>query len=307
MTPLREQMIQAMRQRGFSPRTHQSYLDSVIQLSRFYHCSPDQLSQAQLQAWFEYLVQERGLAPASVRLHLNGVRFLFLQVLQRPSFEVDLVVPRRQQRIPQLLTRAEVAAILQAPCSPRHRMLLTLCYGCGLRVSELVQVRVGDIDGERSLLRVEQGKGARDRLVVIGPTLLTQLRIFWQQTRPADWLFPTNYKASHKASGPISITTAQKVYAQAKRAAGVSRVGGIHALRHAYATHQLESGLALHQLQRLLGHQHLQSTQRYLHWLPGLDSPAVPADLVGALVDGRKAPAPSVSPGSSPPGASSHG
>lgn len=277
MTPLRRQMIQAMRQRGFSPRTHESYLMAVRQLAGYYHCSPDRLSTDQLQGFFDYLVQERGLAPASCRLYLHGIRFLYLQVLRR-EFEVALIVPRRQQRIPQLLTREEVRAILASLENPKHRMLSMLCYGCGLRVSELVRVRVRDIDGERSLLRIEQGKGAQDRLVLIGPVLLDRLRMYWQRFRPVEWFFPNRRDPTH----PIAITTAQKIYQRARAKAGVDKVGGIHSLRHAYATHQLEAGLPVHRLQRLLGHRNLQSTLRYIHWLPDPRNGAH-SDLIGSL------------------------
>lgn len=265
MTPLRQQMIEAMQQRGFSGRTHQSYLAAVTDLARYYRRSPEQLGIEELQGYFSYLVQERGLSAASCRLYLNAVRFLYLQVLQWPAFDVALVVPKRPQRIPQLLTRSEVGRIICACDNPRHRMLLELCYGCGLRVSELVSVRVRDIDGERGWLRIEQGKGAKDRLAIVSPALLGRLRAYWKQHRPTDWLFPN---LRHPARA-LSISTAQKVYGQARRKAGIDKAGGIHALRHAYATHQLEDGLAVHQLQRLLGHGHLQSTLRYVHWVPG--------------------------------------
>jgi integrase len=159
-------------------------------------------------------------------------------------------------------------------------MLLSLCYGCGLRVSEVVAVRVRDIDGERSLLRIEQGKGAKDRLVIISPALLDALRRYWHAQHPGEWLFPT----SRHGEQHLGISTAQKVYTTAKHLAGIDKEGGIHALRHAYATHQLESGLPVHQLQRLLGHGNLQSTMRYVHWVPseGRDGHAC-ADLIGAL------------------------
>jgi site-specific recombinase XerD len=264
MTPLRKDMIEAMQLRGFSPRTHESYLSAVEQLAQYFHRSPDKLSHEQLQAFFKHLALERGLSPASCRLYLNGVRFFYLQVLGWKHFDVPLVVPRREQRIPELLSRNEVARLLNACTNPKHRMLLALCYGCGLRVSEVVAVRVRDIDGERSLLRIEQAKGAKDRLVIIGPSLLDALRRYWQAQRPDNWLFPNNRRREQH----IGISTAQKVYTEAKRLAGIDKVGGIHALRHAYASHQLESGLPVHQLQRLLGHGNLQSTMRYLHWVP---------------------------------------
>lgn len=284
MTPLRKQMIEAMALRGFSPRTHASYLGAVEQLARYYRRPPDRLGVDQLQAYFKHLALERDLAPASCRLHLNGVRFFYLKVLGWEHFDVSLVVPKRVQRIPQLLSRAEVGRIFQACPNPKHRMLLETCYGCGLRVSELVALRVRDIDGERGLLRVEQGKGAKDRLVIIAPALLERLRRYWLQERPADWLFPN---AQHREQA-ISICTAQRVFGRAKRSAGVEKDGGIHALRHAYATHQLENGLAIHQLQRLLGHHNLHSTMRYVHWVPSEHRGAQGhADLIDGLEVGH--------------------
>lgn len=264
MTPLRQQMIDAMRQRGFSVRTHQSYLAAVSDLARYYRRSPAQIEVAELQAYFNHLAQGRGLSGASCRLYLNAVRFLYLHVLQWPTFDVPLVVPNRPQRIPALLTRGEVERILRACANPKHRMLLQTCYGCGLRVSEVVRLRVHDLDGERRLLRIEQGKGAKDRLVMLSPALLERLRRYWSRYRPADWLFPS---ASDPAT-PLSIATAQKVFGRAKARSEVNKIGGIHSLRHAYATHQLEAGLAVHRLQRLLGHGNLQSTMRYVHWVP---------------------------------------
>jgi site-specific recombinase XerD len=265
MTLLRKQMIAAMRQRGFSDRTHESYLAAVTHLARYYGRSPAQLDVAELQAWFNHLAQERGLSGASCRLYLHGVRFLYLQVLQWPSFDVSLVVPKRAQRVPELLTRAEVQRILQTCANAKHRMLLEITYGCGLRVSEVVALRVRDLDGERRLLRIEQGKGAKDRLVILAPDLLQKLRRYWTRFRPADWLFPR----AHTAHAHLSIGTAQRVFTRAKASSGVQKIGGIHSLRHAYATHQLQHGLPVHELQRLLGHGNLQSTLRYVHWLPG--------------------------------------
>lgn len=280
MSRLREQMIAAMRQRGFSPRTHASYLSAVRELARFYRRSPDELGVEELQRYFTHLVQERGLAPASCRVHLHGVRFLYLQVLKWPSFEVELVVPKCPQRIPELLTREEVRRILQACANPKHRMMLELCYGGGLRVGEVCRLRVGHIDGERGQLRIEQGKGAKDRLVILSPSLLERLRAYWRRERPKGWLFPSETYPERA----LGMSTPQKAFARAKARAGVERVGGIHSLRHAYATHLLEQGLPVHQLQRLLGHRHLQSTLRYLHWLPGQQRDgAAHSDLLAGL------------------------
>lgn len=280
MTPLRKEMIAAMRQRGFSVRTHKSYLAAITDLARYYRRSPAQLNVTELQAYFNYLAQERELSGASCRLYLNAIRFLYLQVLKWRSFDVSLVVPKRAQRVPELLTRAEVQRIFDACTNAKHRMLLEITYGCGLRVSEVVTLRVRHVDGERGLLRVEQGKGAKDRLVILAPDLLQKLRRYWSRYRPSDWLFPR----AQDVDAHLSVTTAQRVFTRAKAVGGVHKLGGIHSLRHAYATHQLEHGLPVHELQRLLGHGNLQSTLRYLHWLPGrCQKDQSHADLIAAL------------------------
>ena len=278
MTPLRKAMIKAMQMRGFSERTHQSYLAAVADLARYTRCSPDRLSPVQVNGYFEYLVTERELAPASCRLFFNAIRFLFVKVLGWPQTHLSIALPKRPQRIPQLLTRSEVRCILAACDNPRYRMMLTLCYGCGLRLSELLTVKVSDVDGERKLLRVEQGKGAKDRLVPISETLLEQLRAYWRLYRPRAWWFPGRVPAQ-----PLCATSVQKAYTRAKRKAGVAKIGGIHALRHAYATHLLEAGLSVHRLQRLLGHQNLQSTLRYVHWVPSYREGEGELDLIAQL------------------------
>jgi integrase len=264
----------------FPPRTHESYLYAVTQLARYYHRSPDSLTPAEVQAFFKHLALERQLSPASCRLYLNAIRFFYKKVLGQKDFELAWVVPKRQQRIPELLSSLEVARILGACHNPKHRMVLETCYGCGLRVSELVSLRVGDIDGERKLLRIEQGKGAKDRLVIIAPSLYEQLRHYWQLQRPTDWLFPSEQQPHRH----INISTAQRIFRRAKAKAGIDKVGGIHSLRHAYATHQLDKGLPVHQLQRLLGHRDVRTTMRYVHWIPSAQQGAARyADLVAEL------------------------
>jgi site-specific recombinase XerD len=249
-------------------------------LAGYYHQPPDRLSPAQIRAFFKHLALERQLSPASCRLYLNAVRFFYVKVLGKKDFELSWVVPKRQQRIPELLTRHEVARIIMACSNPKHRMLLEVCYGCGLRVSELVSLRVGDIDGERKLLRIVQGKGAKDRQVIIAPSLHEQLRRYWQLLRPTAWLFPSEQHPQRH----IDISTAQRIFRRAKLKAGINKLGAIHSLRHAYATHQLENGLPVHQLQRLLGHGELRSTMRYVHWVPSEQRGALGhADLVATL------------------------
>jgi integrase/recombinase XerD len=278
MTPLRQAMIKAMRMRGFAERTHQSYLAAVTDLARYTRRSPDSLSAAEVNGYFEYLVIERELAPASCRLFFNGIRFLYVEVLDWAPSALSIVLPKRPQRIPQLLNHSEVARILGACKNLRYRQMLTLCYGCGLRLSELLAVKVSDIDGERKLLRVDQGKGAKDRLVPISETLLEQLRAYWRWYHPRGWLFP-----GRVVGRPLSPTSVQKAYTRAKRQADVTKVGGIHGLRHAYATHLLEAGLSVQRLQQRMGHRNLASTLRYVHWVPNYRESEGQFDLIAQL------------------------
>ncbi len=278
MTPLRQKMIEAMQLRGFSVRTHRSYLDAVSKLAQYYHRAPDRISGEELQAFFLYLAKDRGLSGATCRLYLNAIRFLYVQVLGRELIGVKLVVPKKAERIPELLTRSEVGRLLSVCGNIKHRMLLTTCYGCGLRVSEVVALKVRDIDGERHLLRVEQGKGAKDRNVILSLALLSALRTYWRAVGPRHWLFP-----SWQSVTPLSIDSAQRAFTTAKRRARIEKVGGIHSLRHAYATHQLEAGMPVHQLQRLLGHRDIRSTLRYVHWVPDYRESRHGIDLIERL------------------------
>ena len=277
MTKLRQTMIDAMLLRGFSLRTHESYLDAVEKLALYYHRSPDRITVDEIQAYFLYLAKERQLSAASCRLHLNGIRFFYVQVLQQ-AFNTPVVIPKRPQRIPELLTRQEVARIIKACQGKKYQTMLSVCYGCGLRVSELVALKVRDIDGERHLLRVEQGKGARDRQVILSETLLHWLRVYWKQFRPYLWLF-----CGAQLDQPISVSSVQKRFGEAKQRAQVKKYGGIHSLRHAYATHQLAAGLPVTQLQQQLGHQNIQSTLRYVHWIPDYRGTGQGCDLIAGL------------------------
>ncbi len=263
MTPLRQQMIDLMIVKNFSPLTQKSYLYSVYSLTKYYHLSPDQLSQDDIQRYLIHLIKERNLAANTCRLQLNGIRFFFRHVLKRPAYQLLLHYPKCPLRIPELLTRSEALRIVSAPDNLKHQTQLKLCYGCGLRVSEVVALRVKNIDGERRLLKIEQGKGAKDRLVPISPILLEQLRDYWKTYRPLDKLF---YLGSFKQATGIS--SVQKLFKRAKTKVAIDKKGGVHSLRHAFATHQLEAGLPIHLLQRWLGHQDIHTTMRYVHWVP---------------------------------------
>lgn len=259
MGELRERMQQDLVLRGMSPRTQKSYLAAVRGLAKYYHQRPDTLSEEQLHAYLRALIEQRHWAPSSVRVTVMGLRFFYTQTLQRPF--ASLPLPKRAKTLPVVLSREEVARILANTATVRERALLMTTYGGGLRVSEVVRLRVSDIDAEREMLRVEQGKGCKDRYTLLGPRLLAELRHYWQVYRPTHpWLFPQRRKVV-----PMDPSTAQKIYYAAKQRAGVTKPGGIHALRHAFATHAVEGGMDLATLQRLLGHDSITTTMRYVH------------------------------------------
>jgi integrase/recombinase XerD len=259
MGELHDRMQQDLILRGMSPRTQQSYLAAVRGLATYYHQRPDTLSEAQVQSYVRYLIAERQLAASSVRVAVMGLRFFYTQTLQQTW--TNLPLPKRTKTLPAVLSRAEVARLLASTTTVRERALLMATYGGGLRVSEVVRLRVSDIDAERGMLRVEQGKGRKDRYTLLGPRLLVELRHYWQVYRPVPpWLFPQRIKPS-----PMDTSTAQKIYYAAKARAGITKAGGIHALRHAFTTHLLEGGTDLATLQRLLGHESITTTMHYVH------------------------------------------
>ncbi len=245
--------------RGMSPRTQEAYLAAVAGLAKHYHQRPDTLSTQQGEGDVRYLIEPRHLAPTSVRVAVFGVRFFYTVTLKRPGFARPL--PKGVKKLPEVLSREEVARLLANTATVRERALLMATYGGGLRVSEVGRLRVSDIDAARNVLRVEQGKGRKDRYTLLGTRLLAELRHYWQVYRPAlPWLFPQRRKAV-----PLDPTTAQKLYYAAKRRAGITKGGGIHALRPAFATHLVEAGTDLATLQQLWGHDSITTTMRYVH------------------------------------------
>ena len=246
--------------RGMAERTREAYLAAVARLARHYRRSPDQLSPPEVQAYLVHMLREEHLAWSTCSIAVHAFRFLSHTTLGRPAPTFSIPGPKQPQRLPVILSPEEVRRVLESTLNRKQRALLATTYGAGLRVSEVVRLRVEDIDAQRMSLRVEQGKGAKDRDTLLSPRLLEELRAYWRQYRPARWLFP-----ARGGQGPMDISTAQKLYYAAKGRAGISKRGGIHALRHAFATHLLEAGTDLHTIQRLLGHGHLGTTMRYFH------------------------------------------
>jgi site-specific recombinase XerD len=275
MTPLRKRMLDAMILRGFAQHTQETYLGAVIRLSQHYNCSPDQLTDEQVQTYLLHLLQERHLARSSVNLTSCAVRFLVCDVLGQTERRVQIPLGRSPQRLPELLSRAEVAALLGAPISIKARTFLMVAYASGLRLSELCHLRGRDIDSapDRMCIRVVQGKGNKDRYSLLQPDLLEQLKLYWRTWRAGargdDWLFTRRCDPSQ----PLDCGSGQFYYYTARAAAGITKVGGIHSLRHAFATHLLEAGVDLNSISNLLGHAQLSTTSRYLKMArPGMST-----------------------------------
>ncbi|HKB36183.1 MAG TPA: site-specific integrase [Gemmataceae bacterium] len=259
MTPLRQRMIREMQLQQFSPRTIDSYVEAVFGLCKHYKRSPDQIGIEEVRSYLHHLLVERQLAPGTCHVRAAALTFFYRQVLGRPAFRIDLR-RRHSGKLPEVYSRTELVRLFEATRNLYHRVFLMTTYAAGLRLTEVRHLKPIHIHSQRLLLRVEQGKGRKDRYTLLSPQLLEQLRAYWRAYQPGPWLFP-----NHKRTGPILRGTAQKIFYAAKERAGLQRGHGIHTLRHCFATHLLEVGVDLRTIQLLLGHTSLKTTALYLH------------------------------------------
>jgi site-specific recombinase XerD len=272
INPLRRRMIEDMTIRNFDQRTQQTYIRSVRSCCRYCDRQPGELTFEDVRQYQLHLTQS-GLAPASVNGAMVALRFFFRVTLKRPEAIDYIPIVRQPQRLPVILTPAEVASLLEAAPGLKWRTALSVAYGAGLRASEVVSLKVSDIDSARMRLRVEQGKGRRDRDALLSPHLLAVLRNWWKVARPPVWLFP-NRLTSFDAVTPRSLNRA---FHTAVRTAGIKKPVCLHTLRHCFATHLLEQNVDVRVIQVLLGHKKLETTSVYTHvaakTLDGIESP----------------------------------
>jgi site-specific recombinase XerD len=272
INPLRRRMIEDMTIRNFDQRTQQTYMRSVRACCRYCDRRPAELTFEDVRQYQLHLTQS-GLAPASINGAMVALRFFFRVTLKRPEAIDYIPIVRQPQRLPVVLTPDEVARLLEAAPGLKWRTALSVAYGAGLRASEVVGLKVGDIDSQRMRIRVEQGKGRRDRDALLSPHLLAALRNWWKAARPPVWLFP-NRLTSFNAVTPRSLNRAFHV---AVRTAGIKKPVCLHTLRHCFATHLLEQNVDVRVIQVLLGHRKLETTSVYTQvaakTLDGIDSP----------------------------------
>ncbi len=268
MTPLRQRMIADMQLRGLAPRTHEAYLGAVQQLALHFHRSPDRLTTEDLRQYVLYLRTEKRVAPSTVNVALNAMKFLYVHTLQRSWPLQELVPRRRSHKLPVVLTPDEVWRVLGHVRRPAYRVCLSVIYACGLRLREGVHLQVPQIDSARMQLHLQAAKGNKDRYVPLPPRVLNLLRQHWCTHRHPIWLFPSPGRTGDQhasATRPMDESGVQKAFRRAVQEAGLRKPANIHTLRHSWATHLLEAGVNLRLIQVWLGHSSPTTTAIYTH------------------------------------------
>ena len=276
MTEMRRRMEEELKLRGCSPRTSKTYLDWVRRFAAHYNRPPEQMGAEEARAYLLDLLEVQRLSRPSVIQALCALKFFYIQVLHRSCELEDLHLPRRGRKLPRVLSEPEVKRLLESATDLKEQAILTTFYATGLRLNELVHLQVKDIDSTKMQIRVRQGKGAKDRNVLLSPALLDVLRRYYRSYRPVTWLF-----YGRTPEQPIDDRTVQRMVRRLSDKAGLRPAISAHTLRHSFATHLLEHGTQLPYIQELLGHRHLQTTMLYTRISPrALNQVISPLDLL---------------------------
>ena len=259
MSELRSRMIRAMELKDFAPKTQKSYLLGVKGLATFHQKSPDLLTQDEIDDYLLHL-KNMGRSASTRNVVIAGLKFFYKNVLEENTVALKFPSRKKPKILPEVLGKREVQRIISTSENIKHRCILMTAYSAGLRVSEISKLKINHIDSEQMVIRVEQGKGMKDRYTLLSKKLLEELRTYWKIYRPKSWLF-----FGKDRNAPFSIAAMQKIYQRAKKKAGVTKGRGIHTLRHCFATHLLEAGYDVRRIQILMGHRSLSTTTVYLH------------------------------------------
>ncbi len=265
MTHLRKMMLEELQRRNYAQHTTRSYIRTVEDFARHFHCSPDRLGPRHIREYQAELFEKRKLSAGSVAVRLAALRFFYCKTLKRAWSIADTPYPKKDHRLPAILSQEEVAQLIAAASTAFHRTLLLTLYATGARNAEVTHLKVSDVDSKRMVIHIRGGKGRKDRDVMLSPKLLQELREHWHRLRrkPRVWLFPGHH--DHGADHPIDTKTVWQACQQAAQRAGIQKSVHPHSLRHCFATHLLEAGADLRTIQILLGHNDLKETTRYLH------------------------------------------
>ncbi len=260
MTPLRRRMIEDMILRNYSPASIQTYVQCIARFAQHFGCSPERLGKEQVRAFLLHLRKERRVGMSYYNQNRCALRFVYEITLGRDDVARSIAPAKQPRTLPVVLSADEVARFFAAITNIKHRAILMTAYAAGLRVSEAVNLRVNDIDSRRMVIRIDQGKGQKDRYTMLSPRLLEVLRAYWKAVRPKDILFP-----GASPDRPITTGSIRQACYQAREVSGLDKHVVVHTLRHSFATHLLEAGTDLRTIQVLLGHRSITTTARYVH------------------------------------------
>jgi len=265
MTTLREKMKQEMTLRGYSPNTQNVYVRSVVKLHDHFNRNPAELTEDEIKEFLLFILAKKSIAASTYNIIIHGLKFFYERVLDKKMVVIEIPRRKEPQKLPDILSAAEVEKIIKSTLNLKYRTLFILIYGAGLRISEAASLCIEDIDSKRSVIHIRQSKGGKDRYVILSPLMLKTLRMYWKKCRLKTLTQgKSNFIFIGLSGKAISTQSIGAVYRCSKKIAGIKKQGGVHALRHAFATHALEAGADLYTIKQLLGHASITSTVRYL-------------------------------------------